>query len=517
LAGRNIHIEFRQRMRWKWTHALVVAAIAMIAASVWLRVWRLDWIPGLNGDEAWYGAQAESLLSGQSFSWRTPTGNLINPFFLGLVVATHAFGGPSIGLLRSAAVVSGLAALAANYWLCGRTFDRRTALVSTTLLAILPTNIAYSRFAWDASQSLLATLIVMYVSLQATKASAPRRRRLIEAGFLALGPAVWVHPTNVFIAPMLGVAIFLRHVPRVCAWRWRWLVPAGLIAGLILLPGAWPIATRVLNPSEYAAFIGNIVGLFSGSTVLQFIPGSIAPRGEFNWHRALYDLPMTIGLLVAMMGAYRQLAVKATADRCLTIGWATCVLVFFTVAGPHAIEPHWERYGMCLIAPTVLVATRGATAWLDRAGSRKEVAAWIFAASACLWLAGFFVDYFVFFARSGGRSHVAFRTAPGEPKDTALDFIVKQPSPTGYPVQIVAADWWTYWPLKYLAAREPTVEVLSAHDIADGTYDDKAGSAAWHVRFVDGRGLSPGAGDRERTIERIVPDAEGKPLLEVSR
>lgn len=500
-------------MRWKWKHALVVAAIAMIAASVCLRVWRLDWIPGLSGDEAWYGAQAESLLSGQSFSWRTPTGNLINPFFLGLVVAAHAFGGPDIGLLRSAAVVSGLGALVANYWLCGRTLDRRTALVSTTLLAILPTNIAYSRFAWDASQSLLATLIVMYVSLQAAEASGLRCRRLIAVGFLALGAAVWVHPTNVFIAPMLGTAIFLRHIPAFWTWRWRWVVPAALIAGLILLPGTRPIAMRIFNPGEYAAFIGNFVGLFSGSTALEFIPGSIAPRGEFNWHRALYDLPMTVGLLVAIMGAYRQLVAKGPADRCLAIGWAACVLGFFAVAGPRAIEPHWERYGMCLIAPTVLIATRGAPAWLDRTGSRKNVATWILAATGCLWLTGFFVDYFVFFARTGGQSHVAFRTAPVEPKVAALDFILNQPS-TGYPVQIVAADWWTYWPLKYLSAREP-VEVLSASDVAGGKHDNKADSTAWHVRFVDDRGLP--SGDRERTIERIVPDAEGKPLLEVSR
>jgi len=504
-------------MRWKWTRASIVAAIALIVAGVWLRVWRLDWIPGLNGDEAWYGAQAEALLNGEFFSWRTPTGNLINPFFFGLVVATHTFAGPSIVLLRSAAVVSGLGALATNYWLCGRTLDRRTAIVATTLLAILPVNIAYSRFAWDASQSVLATLIVMYVSLQAAEASGLRRRRLIAIGFLALGAAVWVHPTNVFIAPMLGMAIFLRHMPTFWTWRWRWVVPVVLVAGLILLPDAGSIVRRVFNPSEYAAFIGNFVGLFSGSTVLEFIPGSITPRGEFNWHRALYDLPVTVGLSVAIMGACRQLATKAPADRCLAIGWAVCVLGFFAVAGPRAIEPHWERYGMCLIAPTVLLATRGALAWLDRAACRKEVAAWILAVGGCLWLAGFFVDYFVFFARTGGQSHVAFRTAPVEAKVAALDFILNQPSSADYPVQIVAADWWTYWPLKYLAAREPTVEVLSALDVAGGKHDDKAGSTVWHVRFVDDRGLPPPAGDRERTIEQIVPDAGGKLLLEVSR
>ena len=108
--------------------------------------------------------------------------------------------------LRSVALVSGLAALAINWLLCRRVFDSRTAAVSTVALAVLPINIAYSRFAWDASQSLAATLPVIYCALGAVR-YADRFGRWIAASMLALAIAVWVHPTNVFAGAAIVVAV----------------------------------------------------------------------------------------------------------------------------------------------------------------------------------------------------------------------------------------------------------------------------------------------------------------------
>ncbi len=95
---------------------------------------------------------------------RTPTGNWLNPFFFAPLVALHALVEPSFELLRITPFASGLLALVVNFFLCRRAFDLRTATISTVALAVLPINIAYSRFAWDASQSLLFTLPVVYVA-----------------------------------------------------------------------------------------------------------------------------------------------------------------------------------------------------------------------------------------------------------------------------------------------------------------------------------------------------------------
>src|SRR5690242_21330381 len=93
---------------------LVVTAnvIAVIAMAIWFRCRDLENLPAINGDEAWYGVQAELVLHGEPIAWRTPTGNFLNPFFFGPQLLVHAICEPSIAALRSTAVASGLLALA---------------------------------------------------------------------------------------------------------------------------------------------------------------------------------------------------------------------------------------------------------------------------------------------------------------------------------------------------------------------------------------------------------------------
>ncbi len=82
----------------QWFARINVAALLFVA--IWFRIDRLDHLPGANGDEAWYGVQAEAVLHGEPISWRTPTGNLLNPLFFGPLLALHAIFEPSFGLLR---------------------------------------------------------------------------------------------------------------------------------------------------------------------------------------------------------------------------------------------------------------------------------------------------------------------------------------------------------------------------------------------------------------------------------
>lgn len=48
---------------------------AIVLAGVALRVIGLDRWPGINGDEAWYGVNAQLLLEGQRPFFRTGVGN----------------------------------------------------------------------------------------------------------------------------------------------------------------------------------------------------------------------------------------------------------------------------------------------------------------------------------------------------------------------------------------------------------------------------------------------------------
>src|SRR5690606_24064451 len=155
-------------------------------------------------------------------AWKTPTRNPINIFFLGPQVLLHWDAEPSFWRLRLSAVLSGLAALVVNYWLCRRAFGWQAAIVSTVILAVLPINIAYSRFSWDPAQSLLATAVVVYLAAMATAgaweargAADPaavdqRMRNHLLLGAAALAIAILVHPTNLFLAPLLVMPLLVR-------------------------------------------------------------------------------------------------------------------------------------------------------------------------------------------------------------------------------------------------------------------------------------------------------------------
>ena len=194
---------------------LLAANLAAIAAAaIVFRCRSLSNIPGLNGDEAWYGVRAWEMLHGGDFSLRTPTGNLLNPLMFIPAVLLHACFRPSVLLLRIAPLLSGLAALAVNWAMCRRIFDRATAVISTLILPLLPIDIAYSRFAWDASQSLLATLPVWLFSLAAVRFPA-RRDAATAAAIACLLPAILVHPTNIFAAAAIAASM-------ATGWRqWR--------------------------------------------------------------------------------------------------------------------------------------------------------------------------------------------------------------------------------------------------------------------------------------------------------
>src|ERR1700693_6331537 len=95
----------RAKPRWRrWLLWLNVAGL--LAMSVWFRCRDLGNIPGINGDEAWYGVQAQNWLHAGQVDWRTPTGNLLNPLFFWPQVALHSLFEPSFAVLRVTAVAS---------------------------------------------------------------------------------------------------------------------------------------------------------------------------------------------------------------------------------------------------------------------------------------------------------------------------------------------------------------------------------------------------------------------------
>jgi hypothetical protein len=487
---------------------LTINAGAMVLVALWFRCRWLGNLPGVNADETWYGVKALQLLRGQEVCLLTPTGNPLNPFFFGPLVLLHACFDPSIVLLRWLALGSGVAALAINWLLCRWVFDRRTAAISTVLLALLPINIAYSRFAWDASQSLAATLPVLYLSLAAVR-QPQRKGRFILAAVLAQLAAVAVHPTNIFAGAAIVAA--LAGCPRPqepkpiesggVIGRWK---PAGLVLATILLLILAVHWARKPGPSRFVSRMGDVreltrtqatshfailyPRLFTGGTVYQYIAGSHSwfewpcRAGKSGWGIDVVTFWLLLGAVVWCLWRSSKTGGR-TEDRVLLSAWALGLVVFFFLAGPRALMPGWERWAICLVGPTVVLAARGLTLCSQ---VRKPNGQWVLAAASLIgWLvlADYQVHYFDFIRRTGGCGHRTFRTGAVEPKQAAVRTILQQRG--AGPTWIVTSEWWNRWPLQYLGMAEDGIRVVTPAEAEASAQFESARrqGRVWYVEF----------------------------------
>ncbi len=495
---------------------LAFNALALVIAAVFLRCHALCTIPGFNGDEAWYGIRAWQILHGGGQGWNTPTGNPLNPLFVGPLALLHLWMPPSIWLLRVVAVASGMAALAINWLFCRWIFDRRTAAISTVMLAVLPINIAFSRFAWDASQTVAATLPVVYLSLAAVRFP-ERFGRWIAASILALAVAVWVHPINVFVGAAIAAACAARLWSGKAKEKTQTSGRAAsvvllVLAGLLLAAWLWvACGERDAVWGRVARHWGDVRDaaratylyprLFTGGTVYCDVAGSR------SW---MDGRGIDVGLFWAcVLGSawliwvnrrdrrsrlYDEHLRFRICDGVLPMAWATSLAAFVLVAGAEALDPGQERFALCLIAPTVLLVARGGVlvwAWAAASPRWRIVLA---AATLAGWplLADYYVHYFRFIEQTGGQAHMTFRAAPVEPKLAALRYILDESARTGTgkthsgELWIISSQEWIRWPIRYLAIDEHGVRVPEPAEVRSSDEYSRALSegGVWFVEFA---------------------------------
>jgi hypothetical protein len=521
------------------TWIIGIGLVGLLIVAAWFRCRSLENIPGLNGDETWYGVKAVEILQGTPTAWLTPTGNPLNPFFLGPLILLHWWFEPSIILLRSVAVASGLLALLLNWVLCRWVYDRQTAWISTAVLAVLPIDIAYSRFAWDASQSLAATLPVLYFALAAVRF--PQwKTRLIAAAIVCQVIAVLVHPTNVFAATAIAAAL---------AARWKLGDLTSLIRGLLKRPFVtiaiatfclaigiciiWLVCKsipRLLEQCSEALLNSDDIlkasifypRLFVGGTIYSYIAGS---HSWFEWPLSFVRegfgidvLAFWLLILVAGIILWRSwISTSRKEDGVLLAAWILEMAGFLLFGVSRAMITGYERFAICLIAPTAVLFCRAFTLTLSRNSpgdrtnfrvkkkrtvpfSAKTVpvsskistatspARQVLLLTALLvgWfmLADFYVHYFRFIENTGGQAHLTFRTAMEEPKAAALKFIMEHRKPGK--TLIVVDEWWNFWPLKYLSMNEGDLCVLTPEEAAkqgDIFYAMQKEDRVWFVVF----------------------------------
>ncbi len=472
----------------------------MIAVAILFRVHELGRLPGINGDEAWYGVQAQRWVSGEMVYWRTPSGNLPGPLQLGGLLLLQWVFEPSFALLRIPSLIASLGAMAIAYAIGRRFFDRTTAIVALLFMASLPINIAYARLGWDPSHLGLVILAATYAALAG--------RPVLSA--LAFAVALTVHPTAAFAGPFLIALALGREMEgrslrsallRLLPYMIMLIASLGVLGVTTTRGGSFAspsgLVDRLLDPVQWAGFGILFERLLTGETIYTYVTG----RGFGGLVPAI---DMTGAVLVTSLAASAIITLRGKPfgrEAGLVTGWLVSLLLFFLIAGPGALHPHFERYGVWLIAPTTL-ALAMLTSRLFPSGKAIVLAL----ATAALLLAGFWHGYFRVLETSGSRSASAFWTGPVEPKQAAYERLAAIGRTQG-PIRVVAEDWWLYWPVAYLA-RGQRLELANAERGLSAAQRDGAYWLVYNGSQLDRR-LAATAGAR---LDSAI-DATGRPRV----
>jgi hypothetical protein len=512
------------------TLAIIATALMVVGAS--FRVLHLSSMPGVSGDEGWWGVQALSWRAGQPYEAYTTSGNPIDLLFLIPIATLHGFASPSFLLLRAVAAGVNLLALPVGFLLARRVFGATTAWLYTTGIAVLPTAIAHSRIAQDPSQTIFWTSIVIFLALLGWKEQ--QRAWMYALGLLAVFPvALWTHPTNIFIGPFLLLPFAAWLEPMLPRSRHGRLMLATAAAGLVtvMILGAWLALTklsgssqlldrpwlsiaaaRLVNLRDWFELAANGARFFNGVTIYHYFSGARPAT-------LAYDATF-VAVVVALLSAFASPRSITRLDYALLFACAATWLAFYAIAGPQALRPHAERWGLCLIVPSVLVLARGLAVWTESRPDWRPALLRVSAALATALLTTFYFNYFQAFATTGGRGHLTYVTAPVEPKRQAFDHMLGR-SGDSAPVVIVTRQWWLYWPIRYLAWEHADVKV-HLREPGEPELDFGAPLSRGRLYAVEFADTPELAATREsiqarglRSTSTTIADASGRGLIEV--
>ena len=444
---------------WHW--AVLGPTVAIFLIAVAMRFVWLGSIPGMNGDEAWWGVAALRLVDGDTSWFLTPNQRVPNPFFLAASSFFHLVFSPSYWTLRLPAVASGIAAIALAYLLFRRMIGQSCALSFAFLMAVHPICIGYSRLAYDCSQTILASVLVLYLAFSN------------RIGWLALAilAALIIHPTNVLLVPIAAGILIGQHwyALKERPPRFVTLVFAAIAAVVMMCALLAVMAPSQLNKftlkffEQWQGLIGvgelleGFASFLSGSLVFHKIAGS----GFGGINRAFDGLLLVITLAPVSVALLKRQRIFSSTEVGLGCGILISFFLHYVLSGDQAFWGLRTRYVLFGIAPMLLFAV---LSWARLACVSKGTAvAWLgligFAFST-----SFYFNYFNFFWETGGRARVIYRTAPQEPKVAALDLIREHADGLGAEGEIIdvyPATFWEEWPLAYLAWNDQRIRVRS--------------------------------------------------------
>ena len=428
----------------------LLVSLAVVLPSLFLRIYQLDTLPGINGDEAFAPVQLAEMQRGNPYSLRTSLGTPFNPLHSGVVMLVNAVAEPSFLVLRIPGLIYGLLTLLLAFLLLRNVLAERVALSSALLISALPLHIAYARMSDEPSLVPLMSLLCLYFACGGSR---------LKAAF-ALLAAIWVYPSCVFLLPLLAAPFAPSFVASIRERRLAAvmgdvaIVAVALIVSFLMVPDSrhsvvesliGPALERTYDLGEAGSFVYRFGNLLSGVTVYRRLTGQLSGL-SLNLHVGLVWL---IGAPVLFFGLRRMIREREASGLLLASGFALSLLSFYLVTGAGHLLPGLERHACMFTVPACVVFAL----CLDRALAEARVASassFIAAGISVLMLASLYNHLFLTLKAEPWHAHRAYQTGPDEPKEVALRVILSLRDPEKYTL-VRTQDWWLYWPIRYLS------------------------------------------------------------------
>ena len=440
-----------------------VLIICTLFFSLLLRIIWLENIPGINADEAWYGIIALNIISGDYSQLVTPSGNLLNPFYILPVIILHFLFAPSFLLLRVTSLLSGILLIIFTYFAIKDLQNKKMALVVAIFIATLPLNIAYSRFGWDTSQTVLISCVVIYALLKSN---------WILLVFSTLA-AVMIHPTNIGLFIFSLLFIFISKLSE-AQYSKEKKVLSILFSSIVLLiftaiiyisplsnwlPSITAVISRMVNIQEMGNFLLNFSRLITGGVVYEYITGV-----KSSLYTSAIDTMFTIGLVFMMafliFKSYKVNNVKIFSFSC---SFVLMLGIWYVSFSSFPLQPGSERYSLFLLYPFVLCVGYFLQMVSEYIHYRKLIIGSLIIGN--LIMMGFVKNYFIQIYDTGGESQLTFRTNYIEPKKMVFNKVNEEKSKDK--VSVIASQWWNAQPLMYLGYNDKQFNVIESYKMQE--------------------------------------------------
>jgi hypothetical protein len=459
-------------MPWKRLTRLIICVnvIAVFALGAWLRVTSLN-LPAVGGDEAFFGVQTARILHGKGPEWLTPSLRPINVFVIGSQAPLYALFGPSWVTIKAPAAMAGLLTLVATWLVLRKRADRTSAIIATTLAAVTPVLIVESRIGMEAPWIPLAGTIGLGAALSGR----------VSRAIVAFLVCYYVHPTFLFLLPVLGLPLAGRILVEEANWRLaaRRVAIAGVVFAIVVAPlailarststMAWTYATYGFGPANWGKFLIGFERLFLG----------FCESGSWETSKGLDIAFWTILTLIAVPGTF-LLARRKRWDRLgLVAGFPITMAGFHLMTGPEIMSPNLTRYGLFLVPASVFALAFLLSEFVPTGSSRvAESARWSLslAGLAAAWSLLFVVKHSTFdpmVANAQGTESLAtIETETPDPREWVAA-IVREDRRSDWPLAVAAEDWWTFRPLEFWLSDLAAARVSSLEYVAVQTRDQR--------------------------------------------